>query len=436
MSASPPTHEELSERELEILRLVATGASNKQIAHQLNISANTVKAHLHSIFAKTGAVSRTEATLYALRAGLAQVEGAPVDESAAALPERVVARVNWWRRPEVIALAAIVLAVAAIALINASRWTDVGRPTAAVAAVSPAPIATIPSRWQTRAPMPTARSGLAVAAYANRIYAIGGESAQGITGAVERYDPADNSWITLAPKPNPVTDAGAVVIGGQIFVPGGCDAHSVPTSRLEVYAPREDRWETRAPLPIALCAYALAAFEGKMYVFGGWDGHAFVASVYEYDPERDAWRARAVLPTARGYAGAAVAGGKIFVIGGTDGKQSQRANEEYQPERDEWRARAPLPAGRAGMGIASIAEIIHLVGGEGETKSLPPMQYFHQQDAWQRFENPPGMERWLRLGLVPVETRLYGVGGLVDGAIGEKNLAYQAIYTIVVPGLR
>src|SRR5713101_2752074 len=66
---------ELSDREREILRLVATGASNKDIARQLTISPNTVKVHLRNIFAKIGSASRTEATLYAIRAGLAAVPG-------------------------------------------------------------------------------------------------------------------------------------------------------------------------------------------------------------------------------------------------------------------------------------------------------------------------------------------------------------------------
>ena len=61
---------ELSERELEILRLVATGASNKEIAAKLFISPNTVKVHLSNIFSKINVVSRTEATLYAIHNGL------------------------------------------------------------------------------------------------------------------------------------------------------------------------------------------------------------------------------------------------------------------------------------------------------------------------------------------------------------------------------
>jgi hypothetical protein len=143
------------------------------------------------------------------------------------------------------------------------------------------------------------------------------------------------------------------------------------------------------------------------------------------------------MPTARGNAGAAVAGGKIYVIGGTDGKQALVVNEEYLPERDDgydnpWVQRAPLPVGRAGMGIASVADIIHIVGGEGKDSLLPPVEYFPQRDEWQPFENPMP-EQWSNLGLVAVETRLYGIGGRRENAVTAQNLAYQAIYTIVIP---
>ncbi len=62
--------EPLSERELEVLELVAEGLSNKLIAQALNISEHTVKTHVASIFSKLGASSRTEAVSQALRKGL------------------------------------------------------------------------------------------------------------------------------------------------------------------------------------------------------------------------------------------------------------------------------------------------------------------------------------------------------------------------------
>lgn len=60
----------LSERELGILRLVASGNANKQIAWQLSISEDTVKAHMKNIFAKLAVNDRTEAVTAALKRGI------------------------------------------------------------------------------------------------------------------------------------------------------------------------------------------------------------------------------------------------------------------------------------------------------------------------------------------------------------------------------
>ena len=60
----------LTERELELLQLVASGFSNKMIAQELHISENTVKYHLKNIFQKTNLQNRTEVAAYAVRRGL------------------------------------------------------------------------------------------------------------------------------------------------------------------------------------------------------------------------------------------------------------------------------------------------------------------------------------------------------------------------------
>ncbi len=62
--------EPLSPREVEVLRLVAEGSSNKEIAWKLSISEHTVKFHLNSILSKMRAGSRTEAVMLGLRQGL------------------------------------------------------------------------------------------------------------------------------------------------------------------------------------------------------------------------------------------------------------------------------------------------------------------------------------------------------------------------------
>ncbi len=70
----PPTSEPLSEREVEVLRLVARGESNHQIAAALRISEGTVRTHVSSILSKLHLARRTQAALYALREGLASLD--------------------------------------------------------------------------------------------------------------------------------------------------------------------------------------------------------------------------------------------------------------------------------------------------------------------------------------------------------------------------
>ena len=69
-SDPPPTPSPLSPREAQVLRLVATGLSSRQISEQLCLSPHTVAKHLTSIFTKLGVENRAEATAYAIRHGL------------------------------------------------------------------------------------------------------------------------------------------------------------------------------------------------------------------------------------------------------------------------------------------------------------------------------------------------------------------------------
>lgn len=63
----------LSRREVAVLRLVAMGRSNKEIAVELGISHKTVRNHMSAVFFKSGVNNRTEAVLYALRSGFFRV---------------------------------------------------------------------------------------------------------------------------------------------------------------------------------------------------------------------------------------------------------------------------------------------------------------------------------------------------------------------------
>lgn len=67
---APERPEPLTPREIEVLRLVARGRANKQIARELGVGEETIKTHVRNILGKLQAASRTQAALHAIRTGL------------------------------------------------------------------------------------------------------------------------------------------------------------------------------------------------------------------------------------------------------------------------------------------------------------------------------------------------------------------------------
>jgi DNA-binding CsgD family transcriptional regulator len=452
---------ELSEREREILRLVATGASNKEIAAHLFISPNTVKVHLRNIFEKIQVVSRTEATLYAIRHGLTPAPaggtaavavvgpagapgGAPdlaqlrltQDENKLEInhDKKDYKKINRWSITWMALAAALVLLAVAVLTRPGMLAPWVG--SAALPTAIP-----VPDRWQVQPGLPEARRGMAAVVYDEDIFIFGGETAEGISASAYRFDSTAGAWQPLAAKPTAVSDIQAVLIGERIYLPGGQRQDGQPSRVLEVYDPRRNAWEGRASLPAAISGYALAAVEGKLYLFGGWDGTKILNQTWIYDPGADSWQAGSPMPTGRALAGAAVAGGKIYITGGYDGRKALATNEVYFPQRDgsgesPWAARRPLPEGRFAMGIASLADIIYLAGGESAANAqLTPLQYLPASDEWQAYETPPTTVG-SHLALVAVGDQLVSLGGIRSGVLSDQQQVYQAIYKVLMPALQ
>ncbi len=429
---------EMSERERDILKLVATGMSNKEIAQTLQISTNTVKVHLRNIFAKIGVMSRTEATLYAIEHHIVDAPGN--DGSTAGLEAGRQPFLN--KNSRIIQLLIIIVLLGIIPLtwylstpgINGQNSS--GNPTA------------LP-RWQSLSTLPEGRAGMAAVAYENQVYLFGGETENGITNTALRYDNGSNGWQPITAKPTQVRDIQAVMIGEQIFIPGGWTGTSA-SHTLEVYDLRTDAWETGAPLPEARSGYALAALEGRIYLFGGWDGTQVTDDIYVYDPLEDQWSEMNPMSIARAYLKAINVENKIYIFGGWDGRQTLTNSDLYIPARDKpgdqaWFALDPIPEGACRFSLANVSGYIILIGLQsttcqtGQGAGILPIasepyyfSYQVQTDEWFTIEPSPK-----RIGsdsaIVAIENKIFTFGGLYKDTFLIDTQSFVAIYYASLP---
>ncbi len=468
MSVEPS---QISEREREILRLVAMGATNQQIAHQLNISVNTVKVHLRNIFGKIGAASRTEATVYAIQQGLVTLDRPPeaaqssVQAPVASSSSAVIAPMASWlegesiavtpapdlpveaviegaepgesataegvkpapatapRRTLVLVLGAAALLILALGVLAYTQIWPQSPPIDAATTPVEAPQA---ERWKPRAPLSQPRSDFGVVPYDGKLYVVGG-AANGPSSVIERYDPASNLWASLGEKPTPASQVQAAIVRGLIYVPGGEGADGKPLAVVEAYDPRNQRWESLPPLPEPRSRYALASVEGRLYLFGGWDGSRYRSEVFVYDPDTKKWSTAAPMRTPRRGAGAAPVEGRIYVVGGENDSGAVRINERYDPNGGpdgQWESLTPLQFPVAAPALTNVAGKIWVFDSQTRTA----LQYNPAADAWKSIAIPDTIPVSSRaVGFNDTDIFLFGPpNGATPGAVNE----YQAIYNL------
>lgn len=394
---------QISEREREILRLVATGATNQQIAQQLNISINTVKVHLRNIFGKIGVVSRTEATLYAVRAGLISVDRSVGPVAVADEPEPA-------RSPIVVA--------------------------EPPPAVPPAPVE--PAAEVVEAPAePVAELPAPVEPAAERVVVSPEPRAEPAPPIIVVPPVAPPTPPEPAPAPAPARTplllglaalaiVGALIAGVLVLRPAPAPP-ATPTSPAAGPA-GDSRWRRLADLPQARSAFGLAAvgFEGRQYIYaiGGDDGAAVSADTLRYDVAGDRWVNFRAKPTPAADVRAVVVGSRIYVPGGraADGSVSA-AFEAYDPQRDAWAALADLPAPRSRYALAAVEGKIYLFGGwDGQAYRAEVFQYSPDADRWVEL-TPMGAPR-ADAGAAAVQGAVYVVGGSDESGLLTRNERY------------
>ncbi len=442
--ADNETPVQLSKRELQVLEMVATGASNQQIARQLVISINTVKVHLRNIFEKLEVQSRTEATLRAVQEGWIVVgdEVAAIEEPTSPTKTYLLATetpsiLARWQQSYLLLAILLAFGVMIIPLMPQSRpRSSPNLPVIYAQPPTPIPPNTSSSAWVSQAPMPTKRAGLGLVAFEGQIFAIGGVRGNNrATRLVEIYDPITDSWIEGAAKPTATANIAAVVLDDKIYVPGGCTNQGQAIDKLEIYNPKTDSWEQGAALPEARCGYGLVAFQDKLYLFGGWNGSAFEDTVFAFTPKANTWEVIAnPMPQAKGYVGAATLNETIYVVGGYDGQNEFNQTHVFMPETGKWLEKATLQEKRGGLGLISAANNLYAIGGGWQKALTSSEKYDPETDTWTTIETP-FTHQWRNMGLAVVDTKIYAVGGW-DGT-EEKYIdlvaSYQFLYQLFLP---
>ncbi|MGD6853223.1 MAG: Kelch repeat-containing protein [Candidatus Bathyarchaeia archaeon] len=278
--------------------------------------------------------------------------------------------------------------------------------------------------WMEMAPMHFARGGLGVAVVNDKIYAIGGNDAHafgggdynppdyftgGIVGYNEQYDPSTNKWVMKVPMPTPRTGFAIAVCGSRIYCMGGYGVNG-STSVNEVYDPSTDTWETKASIPIQTGTREIqaAVLEDKIYVIGG-SLHGNLNQVY--DPQTDSWTTKAYVPT-QDYGMGAVAGppivfrNQLYVFGYNV--------STYDSAKDSWDSKSPQPPTYLGgypvVTTGRLApECIYLFGS-GKL-------YYPQNNSWSLGAALPISREFF--GVANVNDQLFAIGGkIVDFGVG------------------
>src|SRR6266853_3660977 len=227
--------------------------------------------------------------------------------------------------------------------------------------------------WTTRASLPTPRKDLGAATVGGILYAVGGNNSfssttGGPVGTVEAYDPATDTWTTKAPMPTARHRLGVAAVDGIIYAVGGIDAAGNILTTLEAYDPATDTWTTKAPMPTARADLGVAAVNGVLYAVGGSNFSSSPWSVLDileaYDPVTDTWTTKAPMPTALMFVAAASMDGVLYAVDKSD--LDVKALRAYDPASDTWTEKTPMTrTGMRSFGVVAIDGRLYAVGDEG-----------------------------------------------------------------------
>jgi DNA-binding CsgD family transcriptional regulator/N-acetylneuraminic acid mutarotase len=428
----------LTEREIEIVKLVATGITNKEIATTLSISPSTIKVHLNNIFTKLDVHSRTELTMIAVKNGWVALEANDNTVTNNNSPDSVLLprtapasqpqlRTSLWKKAAIIT-SAIAILVTSVVRAPSATTNNVDDPTLAAEQGNELLARGETSRWFQRAALPASRTRAAAVTVGNLIYLIGGEVNQAPSAEVLTYSIDTNTWQLLDTlKPTPTWSNTAVALNDKIYAAGGTTSGNRFTNRFEVYDTRTKSWNILADLPIASSGHSMVGSGKKIYAFGfnpQSGGKLSTADSYVYDIGNNTWQPIASMPTQRTFTGAALMDDKIFVVGGYSGGREVTMCEAYAPQSNEWSKCPDMLVPRGAFGLTKVSNLLFAIGGGGSGFIGFNERYDTTSNTWQPIDSPLNGD-WQNFAITSRATELYVIGGVSNNKKLAFNYAFE-----------
>ncbi|MDQ2806993.1 MAG: S-layer homology domain-containing protein [Chloroflexota bacterium] len=280
------------------------------------------------------------------------------------------------------------------------------------AKVWPAFIAATPlptNQWIARAPYPIPIAESAVVAHGGLLYSFGGRSTDGSLTNSYRYDPALDSWTTVAVLPEPLTAASAVSDSTFIYLLNGGSS----SAHLYRYDPMTDSYRRLASAPTGTYSQAAVYVNGSVYRVGGQSASGYLSSVDVYSIANDSWSPGVAYPDAAGFPMAMVTNNVVYMAGGA-GSFDLASTYSYTPGAAHWDdSTVPnLPDSRWGAASALAGGAWVLAGGyvNGAVANNALLWDPVRGGGWQPL--PPLLAARYRLGSAGIGPAAFAVGGL------------------------
>ncbi len=451
-------NEPLTERELEVVKLVSAGITNKEIATQLSVSPNTVKVHLNNIFTKLGLHTRTEVTVHAIRSGWVAAGHEPATKPPEITPLPIsgdeqnqspnTSHLQPTDLPPVTALNDNRLAhgdappdrpadpstqiTPADTAIQPATAPTIFVPILPKVAPNPQPMPQL-SRWRKMALVLVVAlmlMGIVISLPTTRGAATPNADGTNLVEAIDNgfLAPGETTrWFQRAALPTQRARASAVAANNNhIYLIGG-EINQSASGDVLLFERSSNSWRgVGAPKPTPVWNVVASIVENLIYVAGGTTANNVATNRLEaYDIVNGTWRVLAPLPRpTTGHAMTAL-NEQLFVFGGKVANNTTANSYVYDIASDTWRAIAPLPTPRSLTAAVALNDRIFVVGGydDGRESSICEV-YTPSTNTWA--ECAPMLIPRGGFGLARIGSTLYAIGGGQASFVGF-NERYDSV---------